>query len=319
MAIKMAVIGECMIELSEHQDGIVRHFGGDTLNTAIYLGRSNPQVQVQYVTALGCDKISDDMLQQWQQEGVNTDLVQRIEGKLPGLYLIETDAAGERTFHYWRNDAAARYWLRAPQAETVCQALQGFDYIYLSGISLAILPAEDRALLMTLLADARQHGARIAFDNNYRPRLWSSVADARQAYRDILALTDIAFLTFDDEVALWGDQQESEAIARTRSLGVAEIVIKRGAAPCQIVLADEQFDIAALALAKEQIVDTTAAGDSFSAGYLATRLAGHTVSESAHYAHLLAGTVIQHRGAIMPVSAMPTSLVGNEANHVTLA
>lgn len=319
MAIKMAVIGKCMIELSENQGSILRHFGGDTLNTAIYLDRSNPQVQVQYVTALGCDKMSDDMLLQWQQEGINTNLVQRIEGKLPGLYIIETDATGERTFHYWRNDAAARYWLRTQQAETVCQALREFDYIYLSGVSLAILPAEDRALLMTLLADARQHGARIAFDNNYRPRLWSSVADTRQTYRDILALTDIAFLTFDDEVALWSDQQESEAIARTRSLGVVEIVVKRGAAPCHIVLADEQFEIAALSLAKEQIVDTTAAGDSFSAGYLATRLAGHTVPESAHYAHLLAGTVIQHRGAIMPLSAMPTSLVSNEANHVTLA
>lgn len=306
MTIKVAIIGECMIELAEGQGKIVRHFGGDTLNTAVYLGRSNPEVEVHYVTALGTDTISSNMLEQWQQEGIKTDLVQRIESKLPGLYLIETDASGERTFHYWRNDAAARYWLRTPQAESVCRQLQQFDYIYLSGISLAILSAEDRALLITQLKQAREQGARVAFDNNYRPRLWSNVEETQQAYREILAITDIAFLTFDDEISLWGDKQESTAIARTQALGVNEIIIKRGAQPCLILLDNERYEISALSLAKEQIVDTTAAGDSFSAGYLAARLAGQPIVESAAYAHHLAGTVIQHRGAIMPLIAMPT-------------
>ena len=323
MSIKVAVIGECMIELSESKTDIVRHFGGDTLNTAVYLTRSNPDVAVHYVTALGIDAMSGTMLAQWQQEGVHTDLVQRLEHKLPGLYLIETDDQGERTFHYWRNDAAARYWLHGPAATQICQQLKDFDYLYLSGISLAILSPADRVILLQLLAECRAAGVKIAFDNNYRPRLWENRETTQEIYRAMLALTDLAFLTLDDEVALWGDSQEAECLARTQALGVGEIVIKRGAEPCLIVQDDQHCEVPAIALAKECVIDTTAAGDSFSAGYLAVRLAGQPVADSARYAHLLASTVIQHRGAIIPLSVMPTSAttpsLTSEAAHVSIA
>lgn len=323
MSVKVAVIGECMIELSESKANIVRHFGGDTLNTAVYLTRANPDVAVHYVSALGTDPMSGAMLAQWQQEGVNTELVQRLGHKLPGLYLIETDERGERTFHYWRSDAAARYWLQTQEASEICRKLKGFDYIYLSGISLAILSPADRLTLLQVLGDCRAAGAKIAFDNNYRPRLWESKEAARQAYAAMLALTDLAFLTLDDELALWDDNDETQCLARTRTLGVSEIVIKRGAEPCLIVQPTSHTEVPAVSLPGDRIVDTTAAGDSFSAGYLATRLAGGSVTEAAHYAHLLASTVIQHRGAIIPLTAMPHPITPehnpNEASHVHTA
>ena len=322
MSIKVAVIGECMIELSESKSDLVRHFGGDTLNTAVYLTRANPELTVHYVTAMGTDAISGAMMAQWQQEGVHTNLVQRLGHKLPGLYLIETDEQGERTFHYWRSDAAARYWLQGPEADQICQQLHGFDYLYLSGISLAILSPADRTALLQQLAECRAAGVKIAFDNNYRPRLWESKEAAQQTYSAMLALTDIAFLTLDDEFALWGDHREAQTLARTQALGVGEIVIKRGAEPCLIVQGEQNDEVPAISLAKEQVIDTTAAGDSFSAGYLAKRLAKASASEAASYAHLLASTVIQHRGAIIPLPAMPvnhTLSLSSEASHVSIA
>lgn len=319
MSVKIAVIGECMIELSENKGSIERHFGGDTLNTAVYLTRANPDVAVHYVSALGTDPMSGTMLAQWQQEGVNTDLVQRLDHKLPGLYLIETDERGERIFHYWRSDAAARYWLQTPKASEICQQLKLFDYIYLSGISLAILSPADRLILLQVLGDCRAAGARIAFDNNYRPRLWESKEVARGAYAAMLALTDLAFLTLDDELALWGDGEETQCLARAHTLGVNEIVVKRGAEPCLIVQPSCHSEVPAVSLAKESVIDTTAAGDSFSAGYLASRLAGQSVAESAHYAHLLASTVIQYRGAIIPLTAMPYPIHTNEVSHAHTA
>jgi len=319
MAIKLAVLGECMIELSEKGSDIQRHFGGDTLNTAVYLARVNADLSVHYVTALGQDVFSHQMLAHWQAEGIKTDMVQQLDDKLPGLYFIETDALGERTFHYWRNDAAARYWLRGPDAERVGCALCGFDYLYLSGITLAVLPAEDRARLFGLLAQCRAQGVKIAFDNNYRPRLWQNPDQAREAYSEMLAMTDLAFLTLDDEFSLWGDDNEAQCIARTQGLGVAEIVIKRGAKSCLVLQAGEQYQIPACRLSPEQVVDTTAAGDSFSAGYLAVRLAGGGVEASASFAHRLAGTVIQHRGAVIAPTLMPTFPSDFiERNHVTI-
>lgn len=304
----LAVIGECMIELSQKGADLSRGFGGDTLNTAVYIARqvAESTLQVHYVTALGTDSFSDEMLHAWQQEKVNTRLVQRLENKLPGLYVIETDEAGERTFYYWRNDAAARYLLASPQAETLCEQLAHFDYLYLSGISVAILDAASRTKLLALLRQCRANGGKVIFDNNYRPRLWQNREETQQAYREVLACTDIAFLTLDDEDLLWGKQPVEQVVQRTQQLGVMEIVIKRGAEACLVFSAEgTEFEIPAVRLPKEKVVDTTAAGDSFSAGYLAVRLTGGDAVQAAQRGHLTASTVIQHRGAIIPLAAMP--------------
>ncbi|MBW5824508.1 sugar kinase [Yersinia kristensenii] len=307
----IAVIGECMIELSQKGSDLSRGFGGDTLNTAVYVARqvSKQNLNVHYVTALGTDSFSNEMLAAWQQENIDTSLIQRLDNKLPGLYVIETDSTGERTFYYWRNDAAARFWLTSPQADEICQRLEKFDYLYLSGISLAILDSASRQRLLTLLRACRANGGKVIFDNNYRPRLWQSKEETQQAYRDMLTCTDIAFLTLDDEDMLWGEKPIEQVIERTQNLGVSEIVIKRGADSCIVWVKEGfeayQYDVPAVKLPKDKVVDTTAAGDSFSAGYLAVRLTGGSAHDAAVRGHLTASTVIQYRGAIIPLAAMP--------------
>ncbi|EGR09763.1 ketodeoxygluconokinase [Vibrio cholerae HE48] len=302
---RVAVIGECMVELQKTDDQLKQSFGGDTLNTALYLSRLTQQhgVTTAYVTGLGKDPFSKEMLANWQQEGINTDLVQISDNKLPGIYAIETAADGERSFFYWRNDSAAKYWLRDGSVESFAAALSQNQVIYLSGISLAILPTDCREKLVELLTLCRKDGVKVAFDNNFRPALWESLDAARDMYASILRLTDIAFLTFDDEVMLYGDSEEQQAIERTQAFGVKEIVVKRGAQECYVVTPNDFIAVPAVKVSN--VVDTTAAGDSFSAGYLAKRLTGGSTVDSAVAGHTLAGTVIQHRGAIIPRDAMP--------------
>ncbi|RSB26836.1 sugar kinase [Enterobacter cloacae] len=307
MSKKIAVIGECMIELSQKGADVSRGFGGDTLNTSVYIARQVPPgaLTVNYVTALGTDSFSQQMLDAWQSEHIDTSLIQRMENRLPGLYYIETDDTGERTFYYWRNEAAAKYWLESDGADAICETLATFDYLYLSGISLAILSPTSREKLLSLLRECRANGGKVIFDNNYRPRLWASREETQQVYQQMLQCTDIAFLTLDDEDALWGEKPVDEVIARTQAAGVSEVVIKRGAASCLVAVAgDAVIDVPAVKLAKDKVVDTTAAGDSFSAGYLAVRLTGGTPEAAAQRGHLTASTVIQYRGAIIPREAM---------------
>lgn len=302
---RVAVIGECMVELQKTDDQLKQSFGGDTLNTALYLSRLTQQhgVTTAYVTGLGKDPFSKEMLANWQQEGLNTDLVQISDNKLPGIYAIETAPDGERSFFYWRNDSAAKYWLRDGSVESFAAALSQNQVIYLSGISLAILPTDCREKLVELLTLCRKDGVKVAFDNNFRPALWESLDAARDMYASILRLTDIAFLTFDDEVMLYGDSEEQQAIERTQAFGVKEIVVKRGAQECYVVTPNDFIAVPVVKVSN--VVDTTAAGDSFSAGYLAKRLTGGSTVDSAVAGHTLAGTVIQHRGAIIPRDAMP--------------
>jgi 2-dehydro-3-deoxygluconokinase len=299
-------IGECMIELQRSSNGMDYRFGGDTLNAAVYMARmlDPEQVKVAYVTALGADGMSDEMCASWQDEGIDTGCVLRLPDRLPGIYMIETDPSGERRFHYWRKDSAARHWLEAPDAGKVLLRLAAARMVYLSGISLAILSPADRELLIAALAQCRAAGGSVVFDNNYRPRLWESAAEAAEVYRRVLAHCDIALLTLDDEQALFGPGDAAAAIERTRALGVGEVVVKRGGEPCVVWAGGRAVEVAPAPVA--EVVDTTAAGDSFGAAYLAARLSGQEPEAAARAGHRLAGTVIRHRGAIIPRDAMPS-------------
>ncbi|MBV4482419.1 sugar kinase [Pseudomonas khavaziana] len=294
---RIALIGECMIELQHRADGSLHQsFGGDTLNTAVYLRRELGEVgSVDYVTALGDDSFSDAMCQQWHEEGIGLGMVQRLPGRLPGLYCIQTDANGERKFLYWRNEAAVRDCFTTPAAEPILAALPGYDVVYFSGITLAVLGAVGRERLLQTLVQTRSRGGRVVFDNNYRPRLWADVAAAREAYRTVLAEVDIALLTEDDERALFGYQDSEQVFAAYPS--IAEVVLKRGADACLIRCAGERFAVPALKV--EKVVDTTAAGDSFSAAYLAGRLKGGSPQAAALAGHRLASRVIQLPGALI--------------------
>ena len=298
----IAAIGECMLELSRRPSaGAPDHnntklsYGGDTLNTAVYLSRLG--LSVSYVTALGDDPLSSEMIESWQQENIDCSLVDRHEGAVPGLYFIDTDASGERSFLYWRDQAPAKRLLDdAENAQRIFNALKAFDYVYLSGITLAILTDASRDRLIAWLPEYREDGGKVIFDNNYRPRLWPSAEDARACYSDLYAMTDIALPTFDDECLVFGRSSEDACLQRLLDAGISEIVLKLGAQGCRVCTLSEDERINAYSVT---VRDTTAAGDSFNAGFLAHRLSGATLSDAADVGCRLASIVVQHRGAII--------------------
>jgi 2-dehydro-3-deoxygluconokinase len=290
-----------MVELSTLEPGrMAVSFGGDTLNTAIYLARSG--VPADYVTALGDDPYSAEMLGAWQAEGVGTDLVETRPGRLPGLYAIRRDSRGERSFYYWRDRSPARelFDTAGPELE---EKLLDFDVLYTSGITLSIYSARGRRRLYDLFDRLRAKGGRIAFDGNYRPRGWPDAGAARAEFETVLRRADFAFPTFEDEAALFGDRDPAATAARIADYGVSEIAVKNGAMPCTIRIDGSVMTVAAEAGVRP--IDTTAAGDSFNAAYLASRLKGASHEAAARRAHRLAAEVIRHQGAIMPRDAMP--------------
>ena len=228
---RVASIGECMVELTlPREDGAGSRvgFAGDTCNAAIYLKRSAPEIDVAYVTALGADPLSARMTAFFEAEGLDTGLIERRADRVPGLYAISLDAGGERSFTYWRDSSAART-LFLPPAEVTTGRLAGFDLVYLSGITLAVLAPEARAALAGFLDGYRRRGGRVAFDSNYRPRLWPDAATARREIAAFWALTDIGLPSLDDELALFGESGEAAVRARLAAAGIRRGALKRGA------------------------------------------------------------------------------------------
>lgn len=299
---RIACIGECMVELSEQSDGsLARGFGGDTLNTALYLARLG--VAVDYVTALGDDDFSTEMLRSWEGEGVGTGHVRRVPGCLPGLYVIETDPSGERRFLYWRDAAPVRRLFDPPHREATEAALAGAGLVYLSGISLSLFAGPAREALFAALERARAGGGVIAFDTNFRPRGWPDLAAARDAYDRMAGLSDVVLAGCEDWAALAGDGAPEAVLDWLGRAGVAEAVVKLAEPGC-LVGGDGPVEAVPVP-GKVSPVDTTAAGDSFAAGYLAARLRGEAPAAAARAGHRLAAAVITHPGAIIPREAMP--------------
>jgi 2-dehydro-3-deoxygluconokinase len=305
---RVACIGECMIELKKAEVGLYsRGYGGDTLNTAIYLARLGAEVD--YLTALGDDPISEEMLAAWAAEGVGTRQVLRLPGKLPGLYMISTDDKGERRFFHWRENSAARSLMDRPETEDMLRSLAGYDLVYLSAITLSLYDASGRGRLFAALRGAREAGVRIAFDTNFRARGWPDLGIARAAYREAFEAADIALASTEDLLPLYSGDSDDGLLARILS---PEAVLKL-AVPASIV----RFEGASHALEAEPVtqpvVDTTAAGDSFAAAYIFARLAGADPLEAARAGHRLASVVVCHPGAIIPRSAMPATIAASPA------
>jgi 2-dehydro-3-deoxygluconokinase len=298
---RVVCVGEAMIELARGSDG---RFGmscsGDTFNTAVYLARAG--LNVAFATALGDDPYSEGIVALAAAEGIGGDLTLRVAGRLPGIYLVEADAGGERRYHYWRESAPARDLFELPEWARVAERLVSARLIYFSGITLSLYSNNGIGRFLAAIEVARQQGATIAFDGNFRPRGWKGdLPRTRTVFMEALKRVDVALPAFDDEAVLWGDPSPEATVERLQAFGIAEVVVKNGPNSALVAAKGKREHVPVPEVVVP--VDATAAGDGFNAGYLAARLAGENPIAAAAAAHRLAGAVIRHHGALMPRTA----------------
>lgn len=299
MSKRIVIMGECMVELYQLVDNVYhQNFAGDVFNTAVYLKRTceNP-VDVQFFTAVGTDLISDKLVRAVEREKIDTSLMLRTKTARPGLYMINTDAFGERSFVYWRDSSAAKQVMQCFDAQLSYNAVKGCDMFYFSGITLAILSDADRTQLFELVKQLKADGSQIIFDPNYRPALWPNADAAKAAFIQAYSLSDLALPGLDDHKVLFGAQTTNDVVEQLAQLGVNEIIVKDGKNGINGRFAQQSFTAAAHPVKK--VVDTTAAGDSFNGGYLAARLGGIAPQYAVKFAARLAGFVVEHTGAIV--------------------
>jgi len=310
----IVLFGEGMIE--ERADASFA-WGGDVVNTAVYLARQlrHHRVRPELMTAMGADAGSEAIVAAWAAQGIGVEHVLRDPTRTAGRYKIMISPAGERTFSYDRERSAARSFFAHAEADGTLDWAAGADVLYLTGITLSIFGEAALGRLAELARRVRDRGGAVVFDSNYRALGWPSPAAAWAAIEALGPAITLAMPSSDDHAALRGAASPAEIAAAWLALGPREVVVKLGPDGAYAANASGEH-VAVPAAVPERIIDTTAAGDSFNAAYIAARLVeGASMAEAARRGAALAAEKIGWPGAIAPphVGARQSSHLGERA------
>ncbi len=295
---KIAIIGECMVEMYQDKKSLYKQaFGGDTFNCAVYLKRSLKKADIEYITVLGEDELSEKMIDFVHQQKIKTSFVDKLKEKNIGLYILSNNSS-TRTVSYWRENSAAKELFLTRSFNRISSELLDYDLIYFSAITLAIMSEEGRNNLFKILKKARALGVKVAFDSKYRAELYPSSDTARSIYNKAIHYCDIFLSSSDDEKELCGEVDSFSVIKKIREAGCEEIVIKTSNE--EVMYCDKNFTKNIKLKQIKKIVDVTSARDSFNAAYLASRIKGKDIEKSVNKANKLSSQVVLYKGAISP-------------------
>lgn len=300
-------MGECMVELRAMSAATLHQsFAGDVYNSAVYLKRCFPEVGTSVITALGQDTLSKKMRERFESEQLDTQFVFSHESKVPGMYYIETDEHGERSFIYWRSDSAAKKTVEFLTPDCVSQLRQG-DMFFFSGISLAIIDKTSRDQFWDVLKQLKDAGVKIVFDPNYRPRLWESVEDTKAQYHLAFSIADVTLPGVEDLTTLYNVHSVEAVIEYLKPYQINEIVVKNG--PESVITQLDNTLQSHTIIPVTTVIDTTSAGDAFNGVYLGARLSGKPIADAVQLGAKAAGAVIQQPGAIAPKDVFQQAMV----------
>ena len=298
-------IGECMLELSSVHDNLwQQNFAGDVFNTLWYAkALAKEDLSINFFTAIGDDQSSNEMISFIESSGVYCANIPKIKNGVPGLYRIHLDGA-ERSFSYWRDTSAAKQFMKKP--ELLWAQVAKADIVYLSGITMAILPDDDVEVLLAGLRSALKPGAIVAFDPNIRPRLWTNEDRMKDVITRTAEISDLVLPSFEDEQVTFDDKTPMATAQRYQSLGVKQIIVKNAENDTLFVEGDraEYFPVKQV----ENAIDTTAAGDSFNGAYFAEYMESGDISKAIALAQKCSATVICNKGALIPFETVRASI-----------
>ena len=269
-------------------------YAGDTFNTAWYLRQLCPTWGARFVSRIGTDSASDGMLAMAQKAGLDTGHIGRSTDRSIGLYLISL-VDGERSFSYWRDQSAARQL--ADDRDSLARAVADATCVYISGITLGILTPDSRQNLLSVVAEARAAGKVTMFDSNLRPRLWEDTATMCDTVMQAAAVSDIVLPSYDDEVTYFADADQEATRRRYLNAGATTVIVKNGDGVIEYAAGGNLGQVTPNPVGN--IVDTTAAGDSFNAGFVAGFLANAPIEDAIMQGAGVAAQVISQRGALV--------------------
>jgi 2-dehydro-3-deoxygluconokinase len=302
-------IGECMVEFFSEEPlnsakTLQRSFGGDVLNSLVSLTRLGGRSG--FITRVGSDPFGAGLLDAWAKEQINTECAPQVAGD-NGVYFISVTADGEREFTYRRQSTPASQITPADLNEAY---IASSHWLLLSGITQALSPSA-RATTLAAARMAKENGVKIAYDPNYRPRLWANhggIKAAREAFHEIAQYADWLLPSHPADGVLLGEELEDNlevgfATAKQFATFTPNVALKCG--PDGVIITTPNSSEHVQGVKAVKVVDTTGAGDCWNGTFLYKLQCGRSPAEAAQAANQNASDKIAYRGAIPPIEFFP--------------
>jgi len=272
-----------------------RYLGGSSANMAVGLSRLGAQVGM--VSCLGDDSLSRFLIDFLQTEKVDTSHVKTAPGYLPSLCLTEVSPPDRFPQVFYRRDPVDT--MLDATAEDLDFAASGRMFVT-NGTSLCASPSRESTYLA--LERAKQAGARVVFDVDYRSMSWRKPEEAGLAARLALPFVDVLIGNQLELKLVAGVDDLDRATAKLRDAGVPTLVSKLGEQGTRVITADDSVSLPPYSV---DVVSTIGAGDGFASGFLYAMLRDRPMLECLHYGNAAAAIVVSRLSCseAMPVLA----------------
>lgn len=295
--IDIAIIGECLIELSANgtladTSTLNKYFGGDTVTTAVAIARLGGNVT--YITKVGNDGFSEFILSSLQKEHIDTSLI-KTNDEQNGMYIVSKTPENKEILYYKRKTAASK--LSIDDLNEDC--IKKLKLVYSTGV-IQSLSAGSRELVRETFKCAKENDVMTAYDPNYTSCFMNS-ADAREFFEEIIDYTDIIFLSFkNDAFKLYEIESADKVIKHLWDKGVKIVVIKSHIDKGYYIGYNGEINFIEF-YNTQKAIDTTASGDVFNGGFLYAITNGYAPLDAAKFAAVVSGLQTQNYGAIQAI------------------
>lgn len=257
--IDITAVGEILIDLTQsgcNELGIpvfAANPGGAPANLAVAAARLGASTA--FIGKVGTDSYGTFLRNTLMENRVDVSGMVTDPRNRTTLAVVALDKFGERTFSFYR-DPSADVNLRAE--EISAEQLKNTHFLHFGSVSLTTDPARSATLHAAKVA--KENGALISYDPNYRASLWSDEATAIEAMLEPLGMVDVLKVSDEELPLLTGTEDLEQGSKLLADKGIALVLVTLGANGAFYRFQDKTGHIPGI---KVKVGDTNGAGDTF--------------------------------------------------------
>jgi ribokinase len=242
-------------------------------------------IKTGFAGRLAVDQFGEIVLKAFREAEVDTQCLRLIEDSSTGITVAMIRGDGERAFITYQGTNAQ---LSKNELEACIKKDPPPRWVHLAGYHL--LDALHGKPATSLLELAKSRGATTSLDTGWDPSNWSK--ETIEAVKTTLQFVDIFFPNADEVKALTGERSPRKGAKILLDAGIPTLVVKLGSKGCLLATKRDQHLIPGFQV---KVVDTTAAGDAFDAGFAVSMLSGATMGRAAVFANAVAALRVSRR------------------------